>query len=109
MKRPYKKFPVLRFCFVLTLALASGIALPVLAPFAHVAFAAEQPNVVIMLSDNVGYGDIGAYGAGEVRGMPTPRISNCSLPVLPMTCSGGMPYTCSAKARMKSAPPPEAI
>lgn len=28
-----------------------------------------------MLADNVGYGDIGAYGAGEVRGMPTPRIA----------------------------------
>ena len=27
-----------------------------------------------MMADNVGYGDIGAYGAGEVRGMPTPRI-----------------------------------
>ncbi|MHC8380910.1 sulfatase-like hydrolase/transferase [Pseudomonas sp. LB3P14] len=27
-----------------------------------------------MLADNVGYGDIGAYGAGELRGMPTPRI-----------------------------------
>ena len=36
--------------------------------------AQDRPNVVIMLADNVGYGDIGAYGAGEVRGMPTPRI-----------------------------------
>src|SRR5271167_996498 len=36
--------------------------------------AQDKPNVVIMLSDNVGYGDIGAYGAGEIRGMPTPRI-----------------------------------
>lgn len=36
--------------------------------------AQNKPNVVIMLADNVGYGDIGAYGAGEVRGMPTPRI-----------------------------------
>ncbi len=34
----------------------------------------SKPNVVIMLADNVGYGDIGAYGAGAVRGMPTPRI-----------------------------------
>ena len=36
--------------------------------------AQDRPNVVVMLADNVGYGDIGAYGAGEVRGMPTPRI-----------------------------------
>ena len=31
------------------------------------AFAQDRPNVVIMLADNVGYGDIGAYGAGEIR------------------------------------------
>ncbi len=41
---------------------------------ASAASAQDKPNVVIMLADNVGYGDIGAYGAGEVRGMPTPRI-----------------------------------
>jgi arylsulfatase len=38
------------------------------------ASAQNKPNVVIMLADNVGYGDIRAYGAGEVRGMPTPHI-----------------------------------
>ena len=36
--------------------------------------AQDKPNVVVILSDNVGYGDIGAYGAGEIRGMPTPRL-----------------------------------
>ncbi len=37
--------------------------------------AADKPNVVIMLSDNMGYGDLGCYGSGgELRGMPTPRI-----------------------------------
>jgi arylsulfatase A-like enzyme len=50
------------------------IALLALQP--QVASAADKPNVVIMLGDNVGYGDIGAYGAGEVRGMPTPRIDS---------------------------------
>jgi hypothetical protein len=28
----------------------------------------------MMLGDNVGCGNIGAYGAGHVLGMPTPRI-----------------------------------
>jgi hypothetical protein len=32
------------------------------------------PNVVIMLADNMGYGELGAYGSGgEMRGMPTPH------------------------------------
>ena len=35
----------------------------------------ERPNVIFMLADNVGYGDIGgAFQGGEIRGMPTPRI-----------------------------------
>ncbi|MGA2786375.1 MAG: sulfatase-like hydrolase/transferase, partial [Verrucomicrobiota bacterium] len=33
----------------------------------------QKPNVVFILADNVGYGDLGAYGGGELRGYPTPR------------------------------------
>src|SRR5215475_11561423 len=33
-----------------------------------------KPNVVFILADNVGYGDLGAYGGGELRGAPTPRL-----------------------------------
>ena len=34
----------------------------------------KKPNVVFILADNVGYGDLGPYGGGELRGAPTPRI-----------------------------------
>ena len=47
--------------------------------------AQEKPNVVILLGDNVGYGDIGAYGAGAVRGMPTPRIDSIASQGLRLT------------------------
>ena len=33
---------------------------------------AQKPNIVFILADNVGYGDMGPYGGGELRGMPTP-------------------------------------
>jgi arylsulfatase A-like enzyme len=47
--------------------------------------AQDKPNVIIMLSDNVGYGDIGAYGAGEIRGMPTPSIDQLAREGLQLT------------------------
>ena len=34
----------------------------------------SKPNVVFILADNVGYGDLGSYGGGELRGAPTPRL-----------------------------------
>jgi arylsulfatase A-like enzyme len=49
------------------------------------AHAQDRPNVVVMLADNVGYGDIGAYGAGEIRGMPTPRIDRLASEGLRLT------------------------
>ncbi len=36
--------------------------------------AEKKPNVVFILADNVGYGDLGSYGGGELRGAPTPRL-----------------------------------
>jgi arylsulfatase A-like enzyme len=34
----------------------------------------QRPNVVFILADNVGYGDLGPYGGGELRGYPTPNV-----------------------------------
>lgn len=36
--------------------------------------AQDQPNIIFMLSDNLGYGDLGCYGGGVIRGAPTPNI-----------------------------------
>ncbi len=47
--------------------------------------AQNRPNVVIMLADNVGYGDLGPYGGGEVRGMPTPHIDKLASEGLRLT------------------------
>ncbi len=45
----------------------------------------DRPNIVFMMADNLGYGDLGAYGGGEVRGMPTPRIDELATEGLRFT------------------------
>ncbi len=36
----------------------------------------KKPNIVFILTDNLGYGEIGVYGGGVTRGAPTPRIDS---------------------------------
>ena len=53
------------------LVLAFGLGLGSLAS----ARAAEtKPNILLILTDNTGWGDWGAYGGGALRGAPSPRI-----------------------------------
>lgn len=33
-----------------------------------------RPNILFILSDNIGYGELGCYGGGVLRGAPTTRI-----------------------------------
>ena len=35
-----------------------------------------KPNIVLVLMDNFGYGEIGVYGGGVLRGAPTPNIDS---------------------------------
>ncbi len=46
----------------------------VLGLIATPSIAAKKPNVVVMMVDNLGWGELGVYGGGELRGAPTPRL-----------------------------------
>ncbi len=45
----------------------------------------RRPNVLFILLDNVGYGDPGCYGGGELRMAPTPRIDALAAEGLRLT------------------------
>lgn len=38
----------------------------------------KQPHIVLVLADNLGWGELGCYGGGALRGAPTPRIDSLS-------------------------------
>jgi arylsulfatase A-like enzyme len=40
------------------------------------AHAQDKPNIVLILADNLGYGELGSYGGGITRGAPTPRLDD---------------------------------
>ena len=52
---------------------------------AAVAQQSQKPNVIFILADNVGYGDLGSYGGGELRGAPTPRLDQLAREGLRLT------------------------
>jgi len=46
---------------------------------------ATKPNILFILVDNLGYGELGCYGGGVVRGAPTPRIDKLAAEGLRLT------------------------
>ena len=34
----------------------------------------KTPHVILIMADNLGWGELGCYGGGALRGAPTPRI-----------------------------------
>lgn len=44
-----------------------------------------KPNIVFILVDNLGYGELGVYGGGVLRGAPTPRIDQLAAEGIRLT------------------------
>ncbi len=45
----------------------------------------SKPNIVLVLMDNFGYGEVGVYGGGVLRGAATPRIDSLAAEGLRIT------------------------
>ena len=57
----------MRIAAILSLLLAAGCT-----------YAAKEPNIVVILTDDMGYGDIGAYGGTRIK---TPNIDSLAARV----------------------------
>jgi hypothetical protein len=74
-----------------TLAAASAIGVGPSVPVAQAQLppAAQSktalPNIVFILMDNLGYGEVGVYGGGITRGAPTPRIDRLAAEGMRLT------------------------
>src|SRR5499427_376202 len=53
---------------------AGAFLVPSAATLVARAQSASKPNILFVLMDNLGYGELGVYGGGVLRGAPTPRI-----------------------------------
>ena len=69
----------------LLLGLMASVAAVTVASTPAVTQQTQKPNVVFILADNVGYGDLGPYGGGELRGAPTPNIDRLAREGLRLT------------------------
>jgi len=59
-----------------------------------------KPNVVFILADNAGNGNLGPYCGGELRGAPTPRIDQLAKEGLRPSPPARSPRAALMKSRL---------
>ena len=84
MKIP--RFPVVRLSFITALAMVACLTLP----------AAEKPNIVFILADDIGFGDLGCYGATLVK---TPKLDALATAGCRFTDAHSPASTCTPSRR----------
>jgi Sulfatase len=76
-----------RSCGSILLAAVSalGVVAPMQIAQAQAPSTQSKPNILFILVDNLGYGELGVYGGGATRGAPTPRIDRLASEGLRLT------------------------
>jgi arylsulfatase A-like enzyme len=57
-----------------------------------------RPNIILFMSDDVGWGDLGCYGGGENRGAPTPNLDRLAAEGLQFMSFYGQPSCTPGRA-----------
>ncbi len=63
---------------------------------------AKKPNIILMLSDDTGVGDLGVYGGGEGRGMPTPELDKMADEGIQFWTAYGQPSCTPGRAAVQT-------
>jgi len=64
--------------------------------------AAPKPNIILILSDDFGYGDSGVYGGGPGRGMPTPSLDRLASEGMTFFSFYGQPSCTPGRAAVQT-------
>lgn len=62
----------------------------------------NKPNILLIVGDDVGWGDLGAYGGGEGRGMATPNFDKMSKEGMTFFSFYGQPSCTPGRAAMQT-------
>lgn len=80
----------------MSVVLALVLCIPALAT------AAAKPNIVLIVTDDTGYGDLGPYGGGAGRGMPTPNFDRMADEGMTMFSFYAQPSCTPGRAAMQT-------
>src|SRR5215467_9342902 len=84
------------------LGILSGAIVATLAATVGPAIAADKPNIILILSDDFGYGDSGPYGGGPGRGMPTPSLDRLASEGMTFFSFYGQPSCTPGRAAVQT-------
>ena len=62
----------------------------------------RKPNILILLVDDMGYGDPGAFGGGAMAGAPTPNIDSLAADGLKLTSTYATPLCTPTRAALNT-------
>ena len=82
--------------------LLSGVILALACISPALAQDAGKPNIILILSDDFGYGDSGPYGGGPGRGMPTPSLDRMASEGMTFFSFYGQPSCTPGRAAVQT-------
>ncbi|MFO1128587.1 MAG: arylsulfatase [Rhodospirillales bacterium] len=63
---------------------------------------AKKPNILLIVSDDTGWGDLGPYVGGDLRGMPTPSFDRIAAEGMTLTSFYGQPSCTPGRAAIQT-------